>query len=172
MTVAGESFSALASLLTEAARAIAQLTPAEYTGSEVQGISGSIGGHVRHCLDHVLTFERGLETGVVDYDARRRRTAIESDRELGVLSLMSAAMRLARHTDAALTQPLVVRVVLANGGPIVECRSSVARELAFVISHTIHHAAQIALLAHRVGASRLPERFGLAPTTPSLAGAA
>lgn len=172
MTGPGESFGALSSLLTETARAIAQLTPAEYAGSEVAGISGSIGGHVRHGLDHVLTFERGLETGVVDYEARRRRTPIERDRELAVLSLMSAAMRVARHADAALSQPLVVRVVLTAGGPVVECRSSVARELAFVISHTIHHAAQIALLAHRVGASRLPERFGLAPTTPSMAGAA
>ena len=120
----------------------------------------------------MLIFEGGLGTGVVDYDARQRQTAVERDRDLAIRSLRSAAIRLGRHTEATLGRPLVVRSLLAPGGPVVECRSSVGRELAFVISHTIHHAAQIAILAHRVGASRLPARFGLAPTTPSPAEAA
>jgi uncharacterized damage-inducible protein DinB len=172
VSAAGETFGALSRLLTEMAHAIAQLTRAEFAESGVSGVSGSIGGHVRHCLDHVLTFERGLETGLVDYDTRRRQTTVEGDRELAVLSLTAAATRLERHTGLALGQPLVVRSVLSRGGPTMEYRSSVARELAFVISHTIHHGAQIALLAHRIGAGRLPDRFGVAPATPDLAGAA
>jgi len=67
---------------------------------------------------------------------------------------------------------VVVRTLVAIDGPVVEAVSSVARELAFVVSHTIHHNAQIALLAHRLGSSRLPRRFGVAPSTPALAGAA
>jgi uncharacterized damage-inducible protein DinB len=55
---------------------------------------------------------------------------------------------------------------------VLDAPSSVARELAFVISHTIHHNAQIALLAHRLGSRRLPPGFGVAPSTPAMAGAA
>jgi hypothetical protein len=166
------ALSALAGLLKETARVVGQLAPEEYTDSDVPGISGSIGGHVRHCLDHVRALELGIERGLVDYDARRRDPNIETEREAAVLSLMAAASRLLGVPDDALRRVVVVRSLVTTGGPVLEAASSVARELAFVISHTIHHNAQIALLAHRVGSSRLPRRFGVAPSTPALAGAA
>lgn len=166
------AFSALSDLLQQMAMAVSQLAPEQYTDSHVPGISGSIGGHVRHCLDHVRALELGLERGLVDYDARRRNTAVERDREAAVLALMSAAARLRMLANETLGRTLVVRSLIAESGPTVECASTVARELAFVISHTIHHSAQIALLAHRVGSGRLPRRFGVAPSTRALAGAA
>ena len=162
----------LADLLTDTARVVAQLAPEEYTDSDVPGISGSIGGHVRHCLDHVRALELGIERGLVDYDARRRDIGIESEREAAALSLLAAASRLQTVPGDALQRMVVVRTLVAREGPVVEAMSSVARELAFVVSHTIHHNAQIALLAHRLGSSRLPRRFGVAPSTPALAGAA
>ena len=163
---------ALAGLLKDTARVLSLLAPEEYTDSDVPGISGSIGGHVRHCLDHVRALELGIERGLVDYDARRRDATIERDREAAVLSLMAAASRLLAVSGDVLARVVVVRSLLASDGPIVEATSSVGRELTFVVSHTIHHNAQIALLAHRVGSSRLPSRFGVAPSTPALAGAA
>jgi uncharacterized damage-inducible protein DinB len=166
------AFSALADLLREMACAVSQLAPEEYTDSEVPGISGSIGGHVRHCLDHVHALERGLEHGYVDYDARHRQTVVERDREHAALALMGAAARFSTLDEQALTRAVTVRALLARDGRQVQSASSVGRELAFVVSHTIHHNAQIALLAHRLGSSRLPPRFGLAPSTPLLAGAA
>jgi hypothetical protein len=163
---------ALADLLQDTARVVAQLAPEEYTDSDVPGISGSIGGHVRHCLDHVRALELGIDRGLVDYDARRRDVTIENEREPAVRSLLAAASRLQAIPSDALGRIVVVRALIAAGGPIVEAVSSVARELAFVVSHTIHHNAQIALLAHRVGSTRLPRRFGVAPSTPTLAGVA
>jgi hypothetical protein len=163
---------ALADILTDTARVVSQLAPEEYTDSDVPGISGSIGGHVRHCLDHVRAVELGMDRGLVDYDARRRDIRIESDRETAVRSLLGAASRLQSVPADALEGRVVVRTLIATDGPVVEAVSSVARELAFVISHTIHHNAQIALLAHRLGSTRLPRRFGIAPSTASLAGAA
>jgi hypothetical protein len=43
--------------------------------------------------------------------------------------------------------------------------SSLEREVSFVVAHTIHHCATIAVLAG-IGPERLPERFGVAPSTP------
>ena len=165
-------FTALSDLLREMACAVSQLAPEEYTDSEVPGISGSIGGHVRHSLDHVRALEAGLEHGRVDYDTRHRQTAIEHDRETAVLALMAAAARFHALDTAVLSRTVTVRSLLARDGRSVEGASSIARELAFVVSHTIHHNAQIALLAHRIGSGRLPSRFGVAPSTPVLAGAA
>lgn len=166
------AFGALADLLRQMATVVSHLAPEEYTDSDVPGVSGSIGGHVRHCLDHVRALEIGLERGLVDYDTRRRDTAVERDREAAVLVLMSAVARLRAVSNHVLGRPLVVRSLIGDDGRAVEGASSAARELAFVISHTIHHSAQIALLAHRLGSRRLPRRFGVAPSTPALAGAA
>ena len=47
-------------------------------------------------------------------------------------------------------------------------RSTLRRELAFVISHTVHHQALIAMLL-AVAGLQVPESFGLAPSTPRLA---
>jgi uncharacterized damage-inducible protein DinB len=166
------AFSALADLLHQMASVVSYLAPEEYTDSDIPGISGSIGGHVRHCLDHVRALESGLERGLIDYDARRRDTLVERDREAAALSLLSAAARLNLVTDDAVGRRVVVRSLLSPRGRTVEAASSVGRELAFVVSHTIHHHAQIALLAHRLGRTQLPQRFGVAPSTPTLAGAA
>ena len=166
------AFGVLAHLLEEMARVVTQLNPEEYCGSAVPGVSGSIGGHVRHCLDHVHALELGLERGMVDYDQRRRNTSIEREREIAVLGLMAAAARANEIADTSLGRRVVVRSLISASGQSVEGASTVARELAFVISHTIHHNAQIALLAHRAGPSRLPECFGVAPSTSVLAGAA
>lgn len=168
----GSPFTALSDLLREMARAVSQLAPEEYTDSDVPGISGSIGGHVRHSLDHVRALEAGLEHGAVDYDARRRCSAIERDRETAVLALMAAAARFQTLDSGLLGRTVLVHSRLARDGRTVTGASSIARELAFVVSHTIHHNAQIALLAHRLGSSRMPAGFGLAPSTPLLEGVA
>ena len=41
-----------------------------------------IGAHLRHALDHIVCFVRGLPEGIVDYDNRDRDEAIERDPEL------------------------------------------------------------------------------------------
>jgi uncharacterized damage-inducible protein DinB len=43
--------------------------------------------------------------------------------------------------------------------------STLARELAFVVSHTIHHQAIIGLLL-AVHGHTVPDRFGHSPSTP------
>ena len=44
-------------------------------------------------------------------------------------------------------------------------QTSLGRELAFVVQHTIHHAALIAVLLDILGV-RVPADFGYAPSTP------
>jgi hypothetical protein len=61
-----------------------------------------------------------------------------------------------------------VRTRLHAGAAPVEVLSSLEREISFVIAHTIHHCATIAVLAG-VTPDRLPDRFGIAPSTPSMA---
>ena len=157
---------ALGAVLDDLAAVVDSLSDAQYADSALPGISGSVGGHVRHCLDHVRALERGLTTGIVDYDAREREVVVELDRTLAWSLLVSARRRMLHLGDAALSRPVVVRTRLHAAGAPVEVLSSPVREFSFVIAHTIHHCATIAVLAG-VTPDRLPERFGIAPSTPA-----
>ncbi len=58
-------------LLDQLATVVAQLDDSHYRVARAREVSGSVGGHVRHCLDHVAALVRGLDNGHVDYDDGR-----------------------------------------------------------------------------------------------------
>ena len=165
------AFSSLTIVLDELAHVVDRLSDQEFSGSAVAGVSGSVGGHVRHCLDHVRAFETGLAGRTIDYDTRERDTIVETDRTLAWSALVSSSRRLSAHSDTRLAQPVVVRTRLDAVNAPREVASSIGRELSFVIAHTIHHDAMIALLVERhegrasPGRHHLPEGFGFAPST-------
>jgi uncharacterized damage-inducible protein DinB len=157
---------ALAAVLDDLAAVVDALSDGQYVDSAIPGVSGSIGGHVRHCLDHVRALELALTSGVVNYDARERDTRVEHDRTLAWSLLMSARRRVAALPSTVLMRPGVVRTLMQAGAAPLEVLSSLEREVSFVIAHTIHHCATIAVLAGAT-ADRFPSRFGFAPSTPS-----
>ncbi|MGE0812646.1 MAG: DinB family protein [Vicinamibacterales bacterium] len=160
------AFDVLAATLDDLARAVRPLTRTEYTHRD-RATSGTIGAHVRHCLDHVEALERALVRGVCCYDDRVRGTATEDDPAVACARLAACRMRLSGLDAELLQTPLTLSAVIDDRGTTVRALTTVGRELAFVISHTIHHAALIAVLLEDFGRER-PERFGLAPTTPAL----
>jgi uncharacterized damage-inducible protein DinB len=151
----------MVSLLGHLATVVAQLDDSHYRAERAREVSGSVGGHVRHCLDHVAALVRGLENGHVDYDARVRGTAIEYRREAALAEIARLIECLQGVARCSPDTPVRVDVGSPDFAP-----STLARELAFISSHTIHHFALIALLLHDMGI-RVPPRFGYAPSTPS-----
>lgn len=161
----------LSRLLGQLGGVVAALSDTQYRAERARGVSGSIGGHVRHCLDHVSALMAGVATGHVDYDTRRRGTAVEISREAAIAEIERLAEDLEGITARTLHRPVQLLSVLDTGGIRLDASSSVARELAFVLSHTIHHLAVIALLLREQGID-VPPRFGYAPSTPTPASSA
>ena len=159
------AFRVLASTLHDLAQAIRPLTSADFTRRD-RATSGSIGSHVRHCLDHVEALERAIVRGVCCYDDRVRCTFVEEDPGTACGQLAACHTRLLALDPALLGRPLSLSARLTADGFTIEASSTVARETAFVVSHTVHHAALIAMLLEDMGHDR-PARFGLAPTTPT-----
>lgn len=158
----------LAGLLHQMRSMIERLDDESYTMPAPGRSSGSVGGHVRHCLDHVSALMRGTRTGILEYDRRQRGTDIESCRVAAIRHIGELTAQLAALDASMLDKPLLVETQIDPSGAMVLTRSSVCREVAFVISHTIHHNAIVAqLLAGRDIA--LDPRFGVAPATPVLA---
>ncbi len=157
------AFSALADALCHVGHAIRPLSSTSFTSREFAS-SGSIGAHVRHCLDHAWALERGIATGEICYDHRQRDTVVERDVQLAVSRLHRAAVRLGGIGDLLLNRPLTLVAQTHEDGRTVRVGTTAGRELAFVISHTIHHSALIAVLLEYAD-ERVPARLGLAPTT-------
>jgi len=132
----------------------------------------AIGPQVRHCLDFYGSFLRGLATGRVDYDARERDPLVESSRRIALERHLYVVGALRELEPASAAAPLLVRAeaaVLAPGEP-EWCASSVRRELAFLLSHTVHHQAIMAEMLRARGRA-CPHGFGVAPSTAGHTGA-
>ena len=151
----------MVSLLDQLATVVAHLDDSHYRSVRAREVSGSVGGHVRHCLDHVAALVRGLANGHVDYDARVRGTAVESRRDAALAEIARLIDCLREVARCSPDTPVWVDVGSPDFAP-----STLARELAFISSHTTHHFALVALLLHDIGV-RVPPRFGYAPSTPS-----
>jgi uncharacterized damage-inducible protein DinB len=154
----------LAMLLWQLAGVIERLTDNQYTMKPVGIVESSIGGHVRHCLDHVSALLAALGTGEINYDHRARGTPIESDRRAALDEIARLEAQVAELSSAHLHKPIQLSVMMTCGGPSMRVATSVGRELAYVLSHTIHHNALVGTMVKLLG-GWLPERFGYAPST-------
>ncbi len=126
---------------------------------------GSLGGHVRHNLDHYLNFLDVVDTGEIDYESRQRDHSIESDRQYAIERTQEIRSRLVALAESGQDKELRIRM---EGGSADErtrwAGSSVSRELEFLLSHTIHHYALASIMCRLLGVN--PGRdFGVAPST-------
>jgi hypothetical protein len=154
----------LVALLRELAGVLEATTDEQYCRKPVGVVSASIGGHVRHSLDHVEAVLDGIDAGIIDYDRRARGTAVESNRQAALDAIDRLKLELLGMPAIPDHLPLRLNVMLTSNGPSTEVATSLGREMAFALSHTVHHNALIALIAKTLSIP-LPERFGYAPST-------
>jgi hypothetical protein len=127
--------------------------------------AGLVGSHLRHVIEHHEALLLPRRPGVVDYDSRPRDPQLENLADI-------AAVRLARLKDclvpalaARLDEPVRVRCRGGLDGRFEHALpSTVARELAFVASHAVHHFALLAAHCQRIGVP-LGAGFGKAAAT-------
>jgi hypothetical protein len=153
---------ALLALLKQMEQVLDQLDPEAYGRPLPEFGGGTLGQHFRHILEFFQCLEKGLASGLVDYDAREREVLYETDptRAAGALA---AFCRLAPGFD--LHRPLRLYAELGTDHrPVVG--STLGRELVFVYDHAIHHLAiiRIGLRCHFPGV-RVDADFGLSPST-------
>lgn len=155
---------ALLATLQQLEAVIGSLTGEQYVRKPVGVVPSSVGGHVRHCLDHIDALLAAVHTGDLDYDRRQRGTAVENSRPAALDAIRRQQRELlAVHPDVEY-RPLRLSVLVSSTAPPVSVGTTVGRELAFALSHTIHHNSLIAVMATLLGVA-LPERFGYAPST-------
>jgi uncharacterized damage-inducible protein DinB len=155
---------ALRDLLDDLMRLLMTMPARAYT-ARVAVSSGTIGGHVRHTLDHVATLVATSLQTEFSYDRRSRGTPVETDPSVAVREILRLAAALDRWSREPSSEMMAVTAMVAPGQSVTGW-SSRARELAFVVSHTIHHHAIIALLLEMQGIGIESNDFGYSPSTP------
>ena len=151
--------------LDEIASLLLAIRPALYTAPVEGHVSGTVGAHVRHCLDHVAALVAAEPSTILSYDRRRRGTTIEADPAAALQQILRLEAALERWSSRSLDDPVRVASLIDSSGSSIVGWSTLGRELAFVLSHTIHHQATIAAVMALHGVEA-PDRFGFAPSTP------
>lgn len=155
---------ALVALLDDLAGVLIAVPVDTYCARIEPPISGTIGEHVRHTLDHIAAIASSGGTQL-SYDQRTRGTAVESDPSAALRHILRLKSALGPFRHRSLDDPILVHSMVAPDADTVSSWSSLGRELAFVVSHTIHHQALIAILL-AWHSEPVPDGFGVAPSTP------
>ncbi len=155
---------ALAGALDELAGLISRIGPEEYSRTESEGFSSSIGAHVRHCLDHVDALIAGIAEGEIHYDRRVRGTQAETDRDYALTKIDELQSELPKMKTATLPSQIRVAALSSADGEEEIYSSSGPREVLYVFHHTVHHLALMAAQATCMGVP-LDSRVGRAPAT-------
>ncbi len=135
-----------------------------YAKAEPAVSSSGIGSHVRHCIDYFDRFLESLKDGRLDYDHRKRDPLLESNR-LHARRKLRALMHACRALGECDRTELRVKQDCASDGVSAPWTlSSLERELQFLMSHTVHHFALIAVIL-RLNGIEPTEGFGVAPST-------
>jgi len=152
------------SLLEQGARLLEQLTDDVYAKRSVLSPRGSVGGHLRHCVDFYRSFLEGLESNRIDYNFRRRDPKLEIDRRYAIDEIYRLISQLREILPLFRIAPILVSTEDCADSREFWCGSSVVRELEFLQSHTTHHYSLMAVLL-RFDRIEAGEEFGVAPST-------
>ncbi|MDP4264422.1 MAG: DinB family protein [Bacteroidota bacterium] len=138
-----------------------QLSEPEYTQPSTILFNATIGQHVRHIIELFLCLENGYESGIVNYEKRKRDYRIETDKIFAAGLLKDIYHRLNRPN-----KDIVLEAEdYGDTAEIVSIPSNYYREIAYNLEHTIHHMALIRVGITEVSSITLPNEFGVAYST-------
>ena len=126
--------------------------------------SATIGQHFRHILEFYICLEKGAKTGTVCYDERERNILIETSKAYAMNCIEKIIRFLA---SLKVDQSLTLKANYSkNPEEHTTLNTSLYRELAYALDHTVHHLAIIKIALSGENANvQMDNNFGVAPST-------
>lgn len=119
----------------------------------------SLGQHARHIVEHYQCFFAQMKEGkALNYDLRCRDPRLDTERDSCVAEIDSLI------TSFEAFQTVDFDMHTSDDYSNYEARSSLCRELMFLVSHTEHHNAMIAAMK-RLSGDAVDASFGVANAT-------
>ena len=149
--------------LKQARQLIDGLSDDLYRNNDLPPFMSGVGKHIRHVLDFYAALIHRRDDRI-NYDARGRDTTVETDRAAAVLRIDETCRALADleafDTPVWTKNDETVNIPADKGYK----PSTLGRELQFLVNHTVHHFAMVALLLHAQG-HETTKGFGVAIST-------
>lgn len=152
------------------------IRPEDYVIMHASPYNGSVGGHMRHSLDHfsrLIAAAKAVEAGTcsasINYDDRERNTSIELDKEAAIKDIhrISADIKsLLASKRTATGNTLVARFIGdCNTGETYDLDTNFTRELSFVCHHATHHLFFCKMMMEVMGYDVSGTNVGVANST-------
>ena len=150
--------------LEEIKALLLQLSNAQYTYASKLLSEATIGQHVRHILEFYQSVMKGVDTKIINYDNRERNLLIETDKDFAIQIIDFINANLALNLQ---DEPIILEGNFSSEqGKQTQIQTTLFRELAYCLEHSIHHQALIKVgLLELNSDSFIDETFGLAPAT-------
>jgi hypothetical protein len=152
---------AVQNVFVQLAETINQLTAEQYAQPCPRLNNASIGQHVRHAIELFQCLEQGYETGLVNYEKRKRDLLIETNKEVAASLLNQLYKDLSKENKELQLDSMYDD----TSDEIVSVITNYYREIIYNLEHTIHHMALIRIGVKEVSTVELPADFGVASST-------
>lgn len=151
----------LCELLDQIAWVAQELKADEFSEPLPVLMDNSIGKHVRHILDLMDCLCLSIESGEIDYDARKRDELIENSPIETLLKINELKTKLNFLNPAS-----IIRLKQKISALEIELDSRTEREILYNIEHSVHHLAIIRIgITHHFPEIIFPDNFGIAYST-------
>ncbi|MBC7495160.1 MAG: DinB family protein [Flavobacterium sp.] len=144
--------------LNELCNLLEQLTNDDYSEPCLALSSSSIGEHTRHSIEMFQCLEFQYESGVVNYDNRKRDKKIETDTNFAIDALKTVIENLNKPNKKIVLQQII-------DGEELNIESNYDRELLYNLEHCIHHQALIKVAVLQNKNINIDADFGVARST-------
>lgn len=151
---------AIRNVLLQLSNSINQLTNEQYQRPGKTLFNATIGQHVRHIIELYICLYTGYETGIVNYDKRKRDTRLEQDKDFA-----NELMEMISHNLEKPNKHLLLEANYEEEDTVVNVPTNYYREIIYNLEHTVHHMALIRVGIREVSEINIPEDFGIASST-------
>ena len=148
-------------VFTQITTVLNSLTDSQYSMPSNTLFNATIGQHVRHIIELFIELDKGYETGIVNYEKRKRDYRIETDKNFAC-ALLCAVCNLC---DKPNKQLFLEGCYDENLKELITLETNYLREIAYNIEHSIHHMALIRVGVNELSTVEVDENFGIAAST-------
>lgn len=150
--------------LEEIKKVISLINKEQYTYKSKTLSNASIGQHIRHILEFYLSLINGLSKGIVNYDLRARDMELENNPDYAKQFVDEICCHIATIGTHAKLE--LAGSFSPKENQRITIQTSVNRELAYCLEHSIHHQALIKIGFMEQGLDHLiSQNWGVAPAT-------
>jgi hypothetical protein len=137
------------------------LTNEQYVHPSKCLFNATIGQHTRHIIEMFIVLEEGYDTGLVNYESRKRDLRIETDKQFATALLL----QIYNSLDKVNKQMIMQATYNEDSDELLSFQTNYYREIAYNLEHTIHHMALIKVGISELSDIPLPDGFGVATST-------